>query len=281
MFWLILAIILSTAFAQVMKWAVARGCSTAQVGAVNYLVASTAAAAAGWLTSRLDFDRRIIAIGLLGGLSYAVAIVCIFRVIRSAGVAIAGTLMRMSVMVAVVGAIFLFHEMPTPAQWVGIVLTTVTFPLLKPGGDGATQGKAGWGVLIGMILLVVSNGTGFLAWKMVHAYGCGEQSFEFLCLLFGIPMVTCAAESGVRREGITRAAIMIGIILGVCNICSVRTSLEGLRAIPAVIFFPLYSCGGVILNAAVAMGFWRERLTRRNMIGFAVGCVALVCMNPS
>jgi multidrug transporter EmrE-like cation transporter len=188
--------------------------------------------------------------------------------------------MRIAIIVPVFGAIFLFHEMPTAAQWVGIILTIVSLVLLRPAQDGHPHGAIGWGTVANMLLLVLSNGAGFLAWKMVHFYGCGTQTQEFLCLLFGIPMMTCAAESGIRGGGVTRAAILIGIILGLCNVCSVRTSLEGLRTIPTVIFFPIYSCGGVILNAAVAWIFWRERLTRQNVMGIATGCLALLCMNP-
>jgi len=47
-----------------------------------------------------------------------------------------------------------------------------------------------------------------------------------------------------------------------------------------VIFFPVYSCGGVILNAGLASVLWRERLTWQNVVGIALGCLALVCMNP-
>jgi multidrug transporter EmrE-like cation transporter len=115
---------------------------------------------------------------------------------------------------------------------------------------------------------------------MVPFYGCAGQSWEFLCLLFGIPTLTCAAESGVRREGVLGAAIVIGVILGVTNVLSVSASLQGLRTIPSVLFFPVYSCGGVLLNALAAVVLWRERLTRLNGIGIAVVCLALVFMNP-
>jgi drug/metabolite transporter (DMT)-like permease len=285
--WLIGSIILSTAFGQIMKWAVVRRCSTAQVAAVNYVIATATAAAVGYFARGLHFDLRILAIGLLGGVSYAVAIVSIFHVIRAAGIGITGTLMRLAVMGPVLGGIFLFNEMPTLMQWIGIGLTLISFFLLRPaaaprGGPSppVERGRIGWLVLLNMALLVVTLGAGFLAWKMVPFYGCAGESWEFLCLLFGIPTLTCAAESGVRREGVLGAAIVIGVILGVTNVLSVSASLQGLRTIPSVLFFPVYSCGGVLLNALAAVVLWRERLTRLNGIGIAVVCLALVFMNP-
>ena len=280
MIYLILGIVLSTVFGQIMKWAVVRRVSTAQVAAVNYIIAAGAAAVFGALARGLRFDAKVLAIGVLGGVSYAIAIVVIFQVIRVAGIAITGTLMRVAVMVPVLGGIFLFNEMPTAVQWVGIVLTLVSMVLLRPAGGGPQRGRIGWAAVIGMVLIVLSNGAGFLAWKMVHFYGCDGQAQEFLCLLFGIPAFTCAAESGMRREGLVRAAIVIGILLGLTNVCSVGTSLVALRSIPSVIFFPVYSCGGVILNAGLASVLWRERLTWQNVVGIALGCLALVCMNP-
>ena len=280
MIWLIGSILLSTIFGQIMKWAVVRRCSTAQVAAVNYVIAAGAAAVFGLAMQGLHFDAKLLAIGVLGGVSYAIAIVVIFQVIRVAGIAIAGTLMRFAVMVPVLGGVFLFNETPTAVQWVGIVLTLASMVLLRPAGSAHPRGRIGWAALIGMVLIVITNGTGFLAWKMIHFYGCDRQAMEFSCLLFGIPALSCAAESGIRREGLVRAAIVIGILLGLTNVCSVSTSLTALRTVPSVIFFPVYSCGGLILNAALAAVLWHERLTRENVVGIALGCAALVCMNP-
>jgi len=280
MIYLITGIILSTVFGQIMKWAVVRGCSTAQVAAVNYFIAAGAAAAFGLMMQGLRFNGKVLAIGILGGVSYAIAVVVIFQVIRVAGIAITGTLMRVAVMVPVLGGIFFFKEMPTAVQWIGMGLTVASMILLRPAGSMHPQQKVGWAAIIGMILIVITNGAGFLAWKMIHFYGCDGQSQEFLCLLFGIPALTCAAESAGRRDGLVRAAIIIGILLGLTNVCSVSTSLEALRTIPSVIFFPVYSCGGVILNAGLAAVLWREQLTRENGAGIALGCLALVCMNP-
>ncbi|NOZ21646.1 MAG: hypothetical protein GXP25_11245 [Planctomycetes bacterium] len=279
MIWLALAIFLSTAFAQVMKWAVARGCSTPQVAAINYVIASGSAALVGYLINGLHYDRTLLSIGILGGVSYAVAVVAIFNVIRLAGVAVTGTLMRISTMVAVVGAIFLFREMPNVAQWIGIGLTVATFLVLKPAKGKYIETKKGWALPVNVMLVILGNGTGFLAWKMTQAYGCGGQLHEFQSLLFGIPMLTCAVESGARRDGITRPAVVIGIILGLVNFCSVRCSLQGIQSIPAVVFFPIYSCGGLILNAVVAAVLWRERMSKRTIAGIAIAAVALLLMN--
>lgn len=278
MVWLFVAILLSTAFAQVMKWAVARGCSTAQVAAVNYFVASGSAVATGLLVTGLRYEHPIVAIGVLGGVSYAVAVVAIFNVIRLAGVAVAGTLMRVSTMVAIVGAIFLFHEMPTAAQWVGIALVVAGAPLLQPAQGRHIEPKVGWALAANALLVIASNGTGFLTWKMTHAYG-GGQLQEFQSLLFGVPMLTCAAESRLRGEGITRAAVVIGVVLGVINFTSGWSSLEGLRSIPAVVFFPIYNAGGVLSNTAASVALWGERLSRRTLLGIGVACLALVLMS--
>jgi len=279
MLWLILAILLSTAFGQVMKWAVARGCSTPQVAAVNYLIASGLAVLVGQIVHGLNYDRTVLLVGLLGGVSYAVAVVAIFNVIRLAGIAVTGTLMRISTMVGVLGAILFFHEMPDAAQWVGIVLTVATFFVLRPAKGAHIHDKGGWALAINMALVILGNGTGFLAWKMVPEFGCDAQRFEFVSLLFGIPMLTCAAEAGLRRHGLTRATLVIGAILGTVNVCSVSCSLLALLTIPAVVFFPIYSCGGLILNATVAAALWRERMSKRTIAGIAIAAVALMLMN--
>lgn len=279
MFWLVLAIVLSTAFGHVMKWAVARRCSTAQVGAVNYLIASATAVLLGQAGRGLHYDRPVLIVGLIGGVSYAVAIVAIFNVIRLAGIAVTGTLMRISTMVAVAGAILLFHEMPSAAQWGGIALTAATFAILQPAQGKHIETSRGWALALNMLLVILSNGTGFLAWKMVPAWGCGGQHLEFLSMLFGIPMVTCAVESAARRQDVTRTAVVIGVILGLVNVASVSSSLCAIQTIPAVVFFPIYSCGGLILNAVTAALFWRERLKKRTLAGITIAAVALLLLN--
>lgn len=280
MFFLVASILLSTVFGQIMKWAVVRGCSTTQVAAVNYFVAMCTAAVAGVIADGLHFDPRILAIGVLGGVSYAIAIVAIFIAIRRAGIAITGALMRMAVVVPILGGVLLFKEIPSAIQWLGIILTLLSFILLRPAPGLHPHRRIGWATLAVMLFVVLSNGTGFLSWKMVHVCGCGQQILEYLCLLFGLPMLTCAAESVVRREQVTRAAIGIGVLLGITNVTSGCASLAALRTMPAVIFFPIYSCGGVLLNVATARILWGERLSRLNLVGIAIGCLALVCMSP-
>ena len=66
--------------------------------------------------------------------------------------------------------------------------------------------------------------------------------------------------------------LIAGLCIGLQNLLNVF--LAGKLA--AAIQFPVYNIGSMILTGALGIVLFKERNTRRQLIGFAVGCVSIL-----
>ena len=69
-----------------------------------------------------------------------------------------------------------------------------------------------------------------------------------------------------------------GLLTGGCtgSIHMLNLYLSGV--IPAVLFFPLVNGGAILLAGAVGIFLFREPCTKRQLIGFAMGLIAILCI---
>ena len=63
------------------------------------------------------------------------------------------------------------------------------------------------------------------------------------------------------------------------NYFSARFLLLSLSAVPAVIAYPSYSVGTIVLIALVGKVFFKERLSRRQLVAMGVILAALILLN--
>ena len=63
-----------------------------------------------------------------------------------------------------------------------------------------------------------------------------------------------------------------GIFLGSLNLLNL--SLAG--KLPAIILFPVYNIGSIILTGILCSILYKEKNTKKGIIGFAVGCIAIL-----
>lgn len=83
-----------------------------------------------------------------------------------------------------------------------------------------------------------------------------------------------ASERNLSKKHILEAGIFLafcGICVGVLNILNLHLAGK----LPAVIQFPIYSIGSLILTGLAGRFIYKERMTARKLIGFCLGCVAI------
>ena len=177
------------------------------------------------------------------------------------------------------GCIFL-NESISPYQIIGLLVLFVALFLIISPKRGE---KFSFIWLILTVLATLGSGTNAIIQKIHQASEFKNELMPFLfysllfasVLSFGAFLVTSRGVSLDKGDGskIGTAVFLTlgGICVGVLNILNL--SLAG--KLPAVIQFPIYSVGSMILSGLGGRVIWGERMSTRKLIGFAVGSVAI------
>ena len=67
-------------------------------------------------------------------------------------------------------------------------------------------------------------------------------------------------------------SVINGLFIGILNILNL--SLAG--KIPAVVLFPVYNVGGMIVTGLMGTLIFKEKNTPKQLLGFGIGCVAII-----
>ncbi len=149
----------SVSFGHIMKFGIGRRCGLVAIGAVNYIVA---AALCGLLAIVLRSDPLTpgaFLAAVIGGASYVISYFFYSRSIRLTGVSVSTTVVRLSVLPAVLASVVLWGERPSVIQTAGILLVVLALPLLSQQGrvDGVARAGPVWGWLLGLAFCCIPD----------------------------------------------------------------------------------------------------------------------------
>ena len=109
-------------------------------------------------------------------------------------------------------------------------------------------------------------------------------AYEFLSLLifeFVIAGVALVVLSFLISKKLTfchgykyelKIGLLNGIFLGALNLLNLILSGK----LPAIIVFPIYNVGSIILSGAVGKKLYREKNYKNEILGFIIGCLAIL-----
>lgn len=99
-------------------------------------------------------------------------------------------------------------------------------------------------------------------------------SMFFFCALFSFVVSIFAPKtSSVNLSFKERIIVPVvsGLFIGVLNILNL--TLAG--KLPSIIHFPIYSIGSMILTGVLGTLIFKEKNTKKQLIGFGIGCIAI------
>ena len=148
--------------------------------------------------------------------------------------------------------------------------------LLIQGVGGKGEGSGGLG---GLILLMLCGGTADTMSKVYETWGNPALKNHFLLFTFLVALMLCAALCILRRQKVTLMDALWGLLLGVPNYYSARFLLLSLEEVSAVVAYPTFSVGTIVLVTLVGALIFREKLGRRKMAALGMVMAALALMN--
>lgn len=277
MLYLILAIASSMLVSVCMRLSEGKAKNNISMLAVNYAMCtllSLAFAGSIDLFPKTDGLGFAVFLGLVSGAMYLGSFMLLQWNIRVNGVVLPATFMKLGVVVPTLVSIAAFGENPALPQIAGIVLAIAAIVLFQ-----LEKGSARAKNLPGLVILLLAGGSTDVLSKIYEEMGNSALSDQYLLYTFFVALMLCALLAALKRQKLTLSDILYGLLVGVPNYFSARFLLLSLGAVPAVIAYPTYSVGTIVLITLVGLAFFRERLSRRQLLAMGVILAALILLN--
>ena len=276
MLYLILAILSSMMVAVVMRISNRFSRNGMTVLAANYVMCTAFAAfLAGGVIPMGDGAGLTMGLGSVSGVLYLLGFVLLQWNVRRNGVVLPATFQKLGVLVPTIAAITIFHETPRWTQLLGIAAAVSAILLMQ---EPRSQARTDLN-LPGLVALMLCGGLCDVMSKVFETWGVAAQGDYFLVFTFLVALILCVLLCVVKKQAVTLPDVLCGLALGVPNYFSARFLLQAVTAVPAVVVYPTFSVGTIVLVTAVGVLAFHEKLDRRKMAALGVILAALVLLN--
>ena len=250
--------------------------------------------------------RQTLLMGLLNGVFYVGSFILLQYNISKNGVVLPSTFMKLGVLVPTMIAIVAFGERPGVMQVAGIAIAVAAIIFMnageaiaaKKGGSGAeaagpasdargsteveTAAEKPLGTVTApkaLIFLLLVGGSGDAMSKIYEELGNPKYNSQFLLYTFAMALVLCTLTAVLKGQKLTREDVLFGCLIGIPNYYSARFLLMSLSYVPAVIAYPTYSTGTIVLVGIAGVLFFREKMTSRQWVTVGMISAALLMLN--
>lgn len=295
MLYLALAVACNLAVAMLFKLSERRGLGRASVLTVNYAVAF--AIAGGLLAVGTDgvgeglaLNAGLAALGIWTGALFIGGYGLFSYAILLTGMSLATGVMRLAVALPFLASWFVWDEVPSHAQLVGLFVAGVAFFLIARRGDpqDAVPGPEvrhpdSWKVAGVLALLFLVGGSVDVSMKAFdELYGATSSQALFLLVVFGVAFgigFAMVVWRGVRTATWPgRAEVGLGALLGVVNYGTAEFFLRAIARLSGPFVFPVNNIAIVVGAAVLGVVVWGERLSVANKLGLGLAAGALLLL---
>lgn len=277
MLYLILAILSSSCISVVMRLSSGKLRSNTGMLAVNYIVCSLLSALYGGFRLLPVGEPGLglaLGIGGVNGVLFLVNFVLLQQNTRKNGIVLSSIFMKLGLLVPIAVSVLLFGELPTLLQSLGFVLAVFAIVLIN-----YEKGTGLGGVKGGLLLLLLCGGTADTMCKLFEELGSAALSEHFLLYTFAAALLLCLGLLYRKGESIGGAEVLWGTLLAVPNFFATKFLLRSLSALPAVIAYPSYSVGTILVVTVSGLFLFGEKLKNRQWIALGIILAALVLLN--
>ena len=141
--------------------------------------------------------------------------------------------------------------------------------------NAVSQGTGKWM----LILLLLAGGGGDAMAKVFAMFGSKPLEETFLVYTFLSALVLCLILVLYKKERLQPLALVYGVIVGVPNFFSARVLLKAVSVLPAVVVYPTFSVGTMLLVTLAGVLVFRERLRKKQWVALTVILAALILLN--
>lgn len=214
-------------------------------------------------------------LGIISGILYLAGFVFLKINMKHNGVVMAATFMKLGVLVPILIAVVLYHEVPKGTQIFGIILSVIAIIIIHFEKDALQESNRKlW--LIGLLLL--SGITDSMA-NIFEKTGVTEGKDIYLLITFFVAFLIALICSLSGKGKLHRNDLFFGALIGIPNYFSARFLLLALSEVAAVLVYPIYSVATIVVITLVGVFAFHESLSRKKVLAMAMIILALCLLN--
>jgi drug/metabolite transporter (DMT)-like permease len=200
------------------------------------------------------------------------------------GVSVASVANKMSIVIPVTLAVYLFHESLSVIQIIGIVLAMAAVVMVSYKESGqSVKINAKWHYLLPLILFIGCGSIDALINYLQRTFSGAQISNEYVlstAFMFAAFGGAFSFSSLLMMKKIAwhSKSIVTGLMLGVPNFFSMFLVMKSLESnfMNASTFFPVNNMSIVVLGTMVSIIAFKEKLSKLNVFGIVLSVIAIV-----
>jgi drug/metabolite transporter (DMT)-like permease len=201
------------------------------------------------------------------------------------GVSRVSIAVKMSVALPVIAGIVLYAEAVSVYGWLGISLALLAVFLgTHKKGEGMKQDITGWLLLMPIVLFIGNGSIDVILKYAQHHWLQPTEMATFSGVLFGFAFLWGLLFGGyaviVKKQYPTFKDLGWGLLLGIPNFGSIYFLLEALDKanMTSAAIYPINNVAIVGLSALSGVFFFKEKLSRINLVGLFAAFLAIVLL---
>lgn len=236
-----------------------------------------------------DASVFTIVLGLVFGLITALQKITTLQALSCGPYAYTTVISCLSTLIpALSGAIF-WQEHIAPVQYVGIVLMLGCFVLSVNVSGEQKKASLKW-LLYALAAFLCTGGIGVMQkWHQSTVYKMELDAFLIIAFAFSFLYSTVFCLLQARKAGsaaelkpvVKLLPLALLVLAGICVAANNKLNLFLAGEIDSAVFYPVVNGGHLVLTTLIAVVFFRERLTKRQWLGLALGTISVLLLcNP-
>lgn len=224
---------------------------------------------------------------VIGGIAMFSCSMCCLMALQNGALFILTTLFSsISILIPNTFSIFMFRESMSIPQWIGSLALIFAAYLLLGCSKEAYKTFSLKSVLF-LIGIFVFEGLTMLSSKAFAAYAPTADAAVYTSFAFGTSFILTGIMGALqmRKERKALADVMnkklfiCGLVLSAMLFVIMYMSTIAAGLVPAVILYSVVSGGSLIVSLLTAAFFFKEPVSKKNIIGLVIAVIALIVIN--
>lgn len=235
-----------------------------------------------WVTAGfcLELSRVFVPYAVGFAVSYSLCMISLNAAIAMGPLSVTSLINACSLVIPTMYGILFLKDPMKGTSYAGILLLLLAVVLVNSKGEKESPMSLGWGIAV--IVSFAANGMCSTLQKMQQVKCNGAYKSETMILALGLVTAFCLILLLPRKmdwreecKSCCRYAPFGGIANGILNLLVMVTT----ALMPSALFFPMFSAGSMCLMLIVSLTVYREKLTKRQIIGYFAGILSVILLN--
>jgi drug/metabolite transporter (DMT)-like permease len=285
MFYLFISLIGSVIASIAYKASTEMGCRRMQHLLVERSILVAGFACVGSALGGMALTVDVILLAVVAGISLFVARWGLLKALSTGHAGVTYTFWNLSLVIPVLLCIFLWEEVPTAWQIIGLVLVPASLLLLRERVTpemSPQRDLSRWATIYPTLLCLGGEGIFSSCFKMMDVRGLEASRNLFLILFNIVAVIAIVSTTYLQGWSLPRKReYLAGAWSGLAFTFTGTFGILAVLQLPGIIFFPVASAGALLLTLLCTHLLWREKTSTAQKLGIALTVVVIVLVSSA